>query len=134
MFHFEFKIILNSLVDKIVMKDAENLLLLFFIITSIPLLSCTNKQQIIHQVSYNCPTMPGGIITVNFMTQGDPKKVLVFYKGQTYSADRAPSGSGVRYIGPDIELWEHQRKSVITIKEKKYSCSIKADNDSKKRI
>jgi uncharacterized protein len=58
-------------------------------------------------VTYRCPGPDGGALAASYY-RSDPPAVQVRYGGEELFAFIARSASGSRYLGPDVELWEHQ--------------------------
>jgi membrane-bound inhibitor of C-type lysozyme len=73
-------------------------------------------------VDYLCEGHEGEKVTAAFFNQTDPKSVLVSLNGREVIVLAAPSASGARYTGPDMEFWEHQGEVTITTSGLKLTC------------
>ena len=63
--------------------------------------------------AYRCPDAAAGALEASYY-RTDPPAVRLRYQSEELFAFIARSASGSRYLGPDVELWEHQRVARLT--------------------
>ncbi len=66
-----------------------------------------HQVAVFAQATYVCPGHEATPLQASYY-RTDPGAVRVRYQAQEVLAFAAPSGSGARYTGPGVELWEHQ--------------------------
>lgn len=61
-------------------------------------------------------------LSASFYNQTNPKSVAIKFGAREGILLAAPSGSGARYIGADVEFWEHQGEATVTWGGTIYKC------------
>ena len=73
-------------------------------------------------VNYVCEGHENERVAAAFYNQTDPKSAVIAFDGRQVIVLAAPSASGARYTGPDVEFWEHQGEATITAFGSKRTC------------
>jgi uncharacterized protein len=72
----------------------------------------TGRVPVFAAVTYRCPAAPFALAASYY--RSDPAAVRLRYGAAEIFAFVARSASGARYVGPDVELWEHQGIARLT--------------------
>lgn len=76
-------------------------------------------------VGFVCKGHESEPMTATFYNQTDPKSALITFGKRQVIAFIAPSASGARYLGDDLEFWEHQGEALVTWSGKPYGCKLR---------
>jgi uncharacterized protein len=73
-------------------------------------------------VGYLCQEAPDQPFVVTFYQETDPPTAVVTYGDEQVLTFLSPSGSGSKYNGRNVELWEHQGEAAVDWSGTKLTC------------
>lgn len=73
-------------------------------------------------VAFTCSEQPGQPFTASYYNQTDPPSAVFIWGEDQVVAFQAPSGSGARYEGRQVDFWEHQGEAAIDWRGRKMIC------------
>lgn len=76
-------------------------------------------------VAYTCAGHARTPFTVAFYRQTEPASAVVTFGDRQAIVLATPAASGARYVGPDVELWEHHGEVTLTWSRTKYVCKAR---------
>ena len=76
-------------------------------------------------VGFVCKGRESEPMTATYYNQTDPKSALITFGKRQVIAFIAPSASGTRYLGEEIEFWEHQGEALVTWSGKPFGCKVR---------